>query len=78
MGNTVKNLLAMQETHVRSLGQEDSLEKGMVTHSSSLAWRLPWTESLAGYSPWGCEEPEGTERLNTLSFHSNIGRNETR
>ena len=34
----------MQETQVRSLGQEDSLEKGMATHSSILAWRIPWTE----------------------------------
>ena len=40
----VKNLPAMQETRVRSLGQEDSLEKGMATHSSILAWRIPWTE----------------------------------
>ena len=40
----VKNMPAMQETHVRSLGQEDPLEKGMATHSSILAWRIPWTE----------------------------------
>ena len=40
----VKNLPAMQETRVQSLGQEDPLEKGMVTHSSILAWRIPWTE----------------------------------
>ena len=40
----VKNLPAMQETWVRSLGQEDSLEKGMATHCSFLAWRIPWTE----------------------------------
>ena len=40
----VKNLPAMQETHVRSLGQEDPLEKGMATHSCILAWRIPWTE----------------------------------
>ena len=39
----VKNPPAMQETQVRSLGQEDSLEKGMATHSSVLAWRIPWT-----------------------------------
>ena len=41
---TVKNLPAMQETRVRSLGWEDPLEKGKVTHSSILAWRIPWTE----------------------------------
>ena len=40
----VKNLSAMWETQVRSLGQEDPLEKGMATHSSILAWRIPWTE----------------------------------
>ena len=40
----VKNLLAMQETQVRSLGWEESLEKGMVTHSSILAWSILWTE----------------------------------
>ena len=40
----VKNLPAMQETQVRSLGWEDPLEKGMATHSSILAWTIPWTE----------------------------------
>ena len=40
----IKNLPAMQETRVPSLGQEDPLEKGMATHSSVLAWRIPWTE----------------------------------
>ena len=40
----VKNLPAMQETHVQSLGQEDPLEKGMATHSSVVAWRIPWTD----------------------------------
>jgi len=40
----VKNLPTMQETWVRSLGQEDPLEEGMATHSSILAWRIPWTE----------------------------------
>ena len=46
-GSVVKNLPAVQEpqeTRVRSLGQEDALEKGMATHSSILAWRTPWTE----------------------------------
>jgi len=40
----VKNLSAVQETWVRSLGQEDPLEKGMAAHSNILAWRIPWTE----------------------------------
>ena len=42
--SAVKNLPPMQETQVRSLGQEDPLEEGMATHSSILAWRIPWTE----------------------------------
>ena len=44
VAQTVKNLPAMQETWVSSLGQKDPLEKGMSTHSSILAWRIPWTE----------------------------------
>ena len=40
----VKNLPAMQKTWIRSLGQEDPLEKGMATHSSILTWKIPWTE----------------------------------
>ena len=43
-GSVVRNLPAMQETQVQSLGQEDALEKGMATHSSILAWRISWTE----------------------------------
>ena len=48
MAQTVKNLAAMQETWVRSLGQKDPLEKGMATHSSILAWQIPWTEEPDG------------------------------
>ena len=48
MAQMVKNLTAMQETGVRSLGQEDPFEKGMTTHSSILAWRIPWTEQPGG------------------------------
>ena len=44
----VKNLPAMQETRVQSLGQEDPLEKGKATHSSIFAWRIPWTEEPVG------------------------------
>ena len=44
MAQTVKNLPEMQETWVQSLGQEGPLEKGMAAHSSTLAWRIPWTE----------------------------------
>ena len=47
-GSVVKNLPAMQETEVQSLGQEDPLEKEMATHSSVLAWKIPWTEEPDG------------------------------
>ena len=54
MAQTVKDLPTMQETWVQPLGQEDSLEKEMATHSSILAWKIPWTEEhVVGYSPWG-------------------------
>ena len=46
---TVKNLPAMQETRVWSLGREDPLKNGMATHSSILAWRIPWTEEPGGF-----------------------------
>jgi len=47
------------------LGQEDPLEKEMATHSSILAWRIPWTEEPGGYSPWGRKESDTTERLHS-------------
>ena len=62
-GSAVKNLPAIYETWVRSLGREDSLEEGMATHSNILAWRIPWTEEPGGYSPWDCKESDMTERL---------------
>ena len=65
MAQTIKNLPTMQETWVRSLGQEDPLEKGLATHSSTLAWRMPRTEE-PGYSSW-VAELDTTERL-MLSF----------
>ena len=52
-GSAVKNLPAMQATRVRSLGQEDPLEKGMATRSSILAWRIPWTEEPGGLQSMG-------------------------
>ena len=57
MAQTVKNLSAMQETWVRSLGQEDPPEKGMATHSSSLVWTIPWSEE-----PGGLQSP-GSQRV---------------
>ena len=55
MAQMVKNLLAMQKTRVQSLGWEDCLEKGMATHSSILAWRIPWTEEPGGIQPLGSQ-----------------------
>ena len=51
----------MQEMQVQSLGQKDPLEEGMAARSSILAWRTPWTEEPAGYSPWGHSESDTTE-----------------
>ena len=51
----VKHLSTMQETWVRSLGWEDSLEKEMATHSSILAWRIPWTEEPVGLHSMGLQ-----------------------
>ena len=58
MAQMVKNTLAMQETQVQSLSWEDPLEEEMATHSSILAWRIPGTESLVSYSPWGHKESD--------------------
>ena len=66
----VENLPAIQETWVRALGQEDPLEKGMATHSSTLAWRIPWAEEPADYSPWGRKESDMTERLTHVCMHT--------
>ena len=54
----LKSQPAMQETQIRSLGQEDPLEKGIATHSSFLTWKIPLTEDLAGYSPWSHKESD--------------------
>ena len=67
----VSNLPAMQETQVQSVSQEDPLEKEMATHTSILAWRIPWTRNLVGYSPWDHKESDTTERL-TFSLFINV------
>ena len=61
VAQTVKNLPAMQETQIQSQGWENPLEKGMATHSSILAWKVPRTEELGQYSPWGHKESDMTE-----------------
>ena len=63
----VNNLSAVQETWVQTLGQEDPLEKEMATHSSILAWRIPWTEEPGGLQSMGHKESDTTERLHTHS-----------
>ena len=55
MVQMVNNLPAMQETWIQSLGQEDPLEKGMATHSSILAWEIPWTEEPGGLQSMGSQ-----------------------
>ena len=55
MAQMVKNLPAMQETWVQSLDWEDPLEKGMATHPSILAWRIPWTKKAARLQPMGSQ-----------------------
>ena len=56
----VKNLPAMEETGVQSLGQEDPLEKEMATHSSLLAWKIPWTEEPGRLQSMGLQESDTT------------------
>ena len=68
-GLVVKTFQPMQENQIWSLGQEDPLEKEMVTHSSIFAWEIPWTESLVGYSL------QGHKRV-TLSNQTTITTNE--
>ena len=58
MVQAVKNLPAMQETGVQSLSQEDLLEKGIATHSSILAWRIPWAEELGRLQSTGSQESD--------------------
>ena len=59
---------AMWESQVRSLAQEDRLEKGVATLSSILAWRIPCTEEPGGYSPWGHKESDTTEQVSVYYY----------
>ena len=73
MAQTVKNLPAMQETQVRSLGWEDPLEKAMATHSSILAWRIPLTDEPGGLQSIGLQRVRGDWATNTCStFYINM------
>ena len=69
VAHTVKNLPAMWETWVQSLGWKDALEEGMATHSSILACRVHMDRgALVGYSPWGRKESNMTEPPSTYTF----------
>ena len=61
IAQTVKNVPEMTETRPQSLGWEDPLEKGMATHSSILAWRIPWTEESGGIQSMGSQESDTAE-----------------
>ena len=66
MAHIVNNLPSMQETCFQSLGQKDPLEKGMETHSSILAWRIPWTEEPGRLQSMGCKESDKMEGLTLM------------
>ena len=68
MAQRLKHLPPMQETQVQSLGQEDPLEKEMATHSSILAWRIPWTEELGRLQTTGSQK-SGIGLSDFTSFH---------
>ena len=63
----VKHLPAKQETGIQSLGWEDPLDEGMATHSSTLAWRILWTEEPGGLQSTGSQESDTTEQLGSTS-----------
>ena len=68
MAQTVKNLPAMQQTWVQSLGQEDPLEKEVASHSCVLAWRISWTEEPGGLQSFGHKELDTTEQLTLFTY----------
>ena len=70
MAQTVKNLPTIQETWVRSLGQEDPLEEGTATPSSILAWRIPWAEEPGGAAVHGVTESQTQLSLRSLVMFS--------
>ena len=75
MAQTVKNMPAMREIQVQSLGWEDPLEKEMATHFSILPWRIHGQRTLVGYSPWGHKESVTSMHTHTYMSHG-IQRNE--
>ena len=71
-GSEVKNLPAVWETQIGSLGWEDPLEKGMATHSSILAWRMPWTEEPGRLQSMGLQRVGQDQVTNTLTSLSSF------
>ena len=74
-GSVTKNLPSMkelQETRVQSLSQEDPLEKGMAAHSSTLAWRISWTEEPGGLQSIGLQRVGHDKRLSILAHHPKV------
>ena len=69
LAQSVKNLSTMQETRVQSLGWEDSLKKGMATHSGILAWRIPWIEEPGRLLSMGSQESDTIGTKPPLYFH---------
>ena len=67
MAQTVKRLSTMQENWVRSLGREDPLEKEMAIHSSTITWKIPWTEEPGRLQSMGYKESDTTERLHVTA-----------
>ena len=73
VAQTVKNLPTMWETWVHFLSWEDPLEEGMATHSSILAWRIPWTEEPGRVAAWGLKESDMTEQMTLLGLSCLLG-----
>ena len=70
----VKTPPAVQETRVPSVGRENALEKGMATHSSILAWRIPWTEEPGRLQSMGSQRVGQDSKIHTFTFHKNSVR----
>ena len=73
----MKNLPAIKETQIQFLGWEDPLEKGMATHSSIFAWRIPWTEEPGGLQPLGHKLSDMTDQLTLWGFSGGTDNKES-
>ena len=78
VAQSVKNLPAVQETWAQSLDLEEPLEKGMPTHSSILAWKIPWTEDPGGLQSVGRKASDTTEQLTHNNMHHDVWHSESR